>query len=255
MIKLYYVVMESVLEDEIIYDFEHLPCWGISVFNVPVRIEVNGELRDYAANTAVVYAPGQKCKILSSNHYYSEDWIRFECDEPYMTDAFLPFGIPFTITNPYNIKDLFRLIAYENIAGFQSREMSINQLMTVLLNKLHEFAVQQPISPLIQELIKLHDDIYLNPGKKWTVPNMANEHNLSVGYLHTAYKEFYGISCMNDVINSRIQHAKQLLEYSSYSIKEMADICGYNNSEHFSRQFSKIVGVSLIEYRRNCKKR
>ena len=53
-----------------------------------------------------------------------------------------------------------------------------------------------------------------------------------------------------DIIQSRIKRAKYLLRNENNTIKEISDICGYNNEEHFLRQFKKTTGVTPSDYRK-----
>ena len=59
----------------------------------------------------------------------------------------------------------------------------------------------------------------------------------------------FGISCMDDVINSRILLAKEYLIHSTQSIAEVSFICGYNNVEHFCRQFKQMEGYTPGAFR------
>lgn len=78
---------------------------------------------------------------------------------------------------------------------------------------------------------------------------MANLLHVSTGYFHTLYRNTFGITCMDDVIQTRLSMAKDYLRYSATPIQTIASICGYKNVEHFSWQFKKCVGMSPREYR------
>ena len=54
------------------------------------------------------------------------------------------------------------------------------------------------------------------------------------------------------MIDSRIQAASELLTSTRKSIEEVAEICGYHNTEHFVRQFRKKNGITPAKYRKNC---
>ena len=70
---------------------------------------------------------------------------------------------------------------------------------------------------------------------------------MSTGHLHLLYKQKFGLSCMDDVIASRIRKAKDLLIYTDHSIVEICEQCGYQNLEHFCRQFHKNTYSHLSE--------
>jgi YesN/AraC family two-component response regulator len=78
---------------------------------------------------------------------------------------------------------------------------------------------------------------------------MAEKLNISVGYLEEIYKNTFGVTCMEDVISSRINLAKKYLLYDHYSIAEIVTLCGYRNIEHFFRQFKKITGITPNRFR------
>lgn len=73
---------------------------------------------------------------------------------------------------------------------------------------------------------------------------MAKIISISPGYLQFIYKKLFGLSCMDDVIHSRIRLAKEYLRHELYTVAEIADRCGYRNVEHFCRQFKQMTGSS-----------
>ena len=56
---------------------------------------------------------------------------------------------------------------------------------------------------------------------------------------------------MTDVINGKIEKAKEILSETGCTVSQVAAMCGYDNEEHFMRQFKKIVGVTPTGYRKN----
>ena len=72
---------------------------------------------------------------------------------------------------------------------------------------------------------------------------------LSSIYFQELYKKAFGISCGADIINSRIENARRLLSETAYTIEQIAERCGYNNSIHFSRQFKQVMGAAPSKWR------
>lgn len=74
---------------------------------------------------------------------------------------------------------------------------------------------------------------------------MAAKLHLSSSHLQALYHRQFGSSCMDNVIEGRLRRAQDLLEYSEYSIRDISEQCGYNNVEHFCRQFRQHIGCTL----------
>ena len=45
--------------------------------------------------------------------------------------------------------------------------------------------------------------------------------------------------------------AMQLLRHTDFKVQEIALHCGYNNENHFMRQFKEKIGVTALQYRKN----
>ena len=255
MIKLQYVVLDQKLDETYIYPY---PYGGnmylLVVFQTSVNIKVNHTLATYPPNTVILYQPHQAIYYEASGEPLIIDWMTFSCDEDFIAkDDFIPFGVPFSYQNFYNIHSYYALLAYENIAGYKNREYAINQLLHLLLSRLHDIAYSNQTNPYQTALNTLRDEIYRFPELDWSLHNMTAKLNVSTRLMQKLYKETYGISCMNDVIQSRISRAKQLLISTDLTVAEIADRCGYNNVEHFCRQFYKHTSCTAGEFRKKAR--
>ncbi len=54
---------------------------------------------------------------------------------------------------------------------------------------------------------------------------------------------------MSDVISRKIEKAKEILSETDCTVSRVASMCGYDNEEHFMRQFKRIVGMTPTSYR------
>jgi len=79
---------------------------------------------------------------------------------------------------------------------------------------------------------------------------MAADVSMSRSYFQHIYREVFGVSCMTDVISGKIEKAKEILSETACTVSQVAAMCGYENEEHFMRQFKKIVGVTPTGYRK-----
>ena len=101
------------------------------------------------------------------------------------------------------------------------------------------------------ELLWLRQLLDKSPQRSWTIEEMSSITKLSAGYMQTAYKKQFGISCMQDVVRMRTELAKEYLRNTKLSVLEISTLCGYNNVEHFTRQFKTQTLKTPLEFRKN----
>ena len=80
---------------------------------------------------------------------------------------------------------------------------------------------------------------------------MAQRVHLSPSRVYPIYKKLFGISPNADLINARINSAKNRLINSGDKIEDIAESLGYRNITHFIRQFKENTGMSPGQYRKN----
>lgn len=78
----------------------------------------------------------------------------------------------------------------------------------------------------------------------------AQQLNISSPYLNECVKNITGYSVSHNIQQRVILEAKRLLYYSEKSVKEIATELGYNDYPYFSRLFTKVAGMSALEFRK-----
>tara|TARA_Y100001960_G_scaffold320484_1_gene393432 strand:+ start:734 stop:1750 length:1017 start_codon:yes stop_codon:yes gene_type:complete len=108
-------------------------------------------------------------------------------------------------------------------------------------------------------------DIQLDAAKQFMLTHMSDsslspkiiskELGISVRYLHWIFKESKEQETVSQYLTrKRLELAQLLLATSNnslYSVTEVAFMCGFNDSTHFSRRFKQGVGISPSQYRIN----
>lgn len=245
-----YVEYDAMHKENFVFDVpEGHDCWLLVLTQTPAVFLVDNEYKTYPPNCAVLYKPNQRIYYRACEKQYVNDWVRFETDESYVMNTPLPTGVPFPVQDHSYCHKLFQLLVTENILENAYRNVTIDHLLRILFNKLLESHDYKNISDLDKKLYQLKQKIYRNPNRDWTVKEMANVLNVSMGYLELIYKNTFGVTCIEDVINARIQLAKEYLSYDNYTINEIAILCGYRSMEHFYRQFKKITGLTPKRFR------
>ncbi len=73
--------------------------------------------------------------------------------------------------------------------------------------------------------------------------------HLAPTYFHRQFSALFGLSPFQYMLNQRLNRARQLLSSTSLSIKEIAEMVGYDNSLYFSRVFTTQLGIPPSRYR------
>jgi AraC-like DNA-binding protein len=81
-----------------------------------------------------------------------------------------------------------------------------------------------------------------------TVSALADMCGMSEVYFRRLFLGVYGVSPKEYIIQKRIEYAKSLLRSGSFSVAQTAELCGYAEPCHFSREFTKRAGVAPSRY-------
>lgn len=122
--------------------------------------------------------------------------------------------------------------------------------ITALRNKVHHYdtdhEVKDTYPPLIDALKYIEKHFSKNPSLRDTARavGVSSSHlsKMFTSKLNTNYSTF-----LNE---EKINHAQKLLVNSGLSMVEVAQACGYTNSNYFSDVFKKILGISPLKFRK-----
>lgn len=197
----------------------------------------------------VVFKPGQKHLYRAAENTYMDDWMHIETDIDVFGE-FFPFGYPVRLGNRELYYQLFHLLYDTFFMGDTGNNTVCHHLLIAFCEMLRQEAKVTETSNLYYELIELRKEIYRHPELPWKVTDMAKRLNICDGYLQMLYKKYFQISCMKDVIESRLETAEELLLSGNKPIVQISEECGYSNQEHFIRQFQKKYGSTPGKYRK-----
>ena len=77
-----------------------------------------------------------------------------------------------------------------------------------------------------------------------TLKELANKFHYSEAFFSKLFKKHFGKSFSDLIREFKLASAKQLLQYSNCTIKEVCEIVGYNSISAFSRAYKEHYGVS-----------
>ena len=80
--------------------------------------------------------------------------------------------------------------------------------------------------------------------------NLADSVGYSYHHFRHIFKDSYGISPKQYILNVRMNHAKLLLQQRNLSVREVAQMCGFKSDSQFIAAFKQHTGLSPLSYKR-----
>ena len=133
------------------------------------------------------------------------------------------------------------------------RDMRLNEQLTSLLTCLMEESWHpdfQQTHGKKKDLMEIRSYLDENYTKKITLDQLSERYFINKYYLTRIFREQFGVSINNYILEKRITHAKQLLRFTDQTVEEIGEACGMGALYYYSRMFKKIEGVSPSEYRK-----
>lgn len=83
-----------------------------------------------------------------------------------------------------------------------------------------------------------------------SINDVAGKVGISYDYLRHQFRDTYGISMKQHLLNTKIEQSTQFLIYSPLSLKQIAEECGFENERYFSTSFKHHTGSTPGEFRK-----
>lgn len=222
--------------------------------------ELNGSEIHSAPDSFILFSEGTPQFYRADGGPFSNDWFHFSYDQDddrFFASLDIQTDKVMNIGNLNSLSLLIKNMCYEhystNLFRADSEELYMKLFFLKLSEIIHRLS-DSNVASYYDKLNLLRTKIYSQPFNDWSVDWLSHELTLSKSYFQHLYKDYFGVSVMSDVINSRIEHAKYMLSTTDISVKDIAQMCGYNNEIHFMRQFKSKTGVTPSQYRENISK-
>jgi AraC family transcriptional regulator of arabinose operon len=149
-------------------------------------------------------------------------------------------------------KALFRKIIQElQLCRYGYEDYIVSLFKDILLLVDRQQHEQKKTTGNVQEQIE-RAAAYFNENynTKISIDDYAESLHISTnGFIHN-FKQYAGMSPAQYILSLRMVNAQSLLERTTYNIKEISEIVGYENPLYFSRVFKKEIGKSPAQYRK-----
>ncbi len=162
-----------------------------------------------------------------------KDFVNYS---PFLDERIKIFGSIYkTLESGYSLDNL----TYSNISfSYFLASLSFTDKFASARHVIEKDAVDFSI-----EFMQNHLDVQL------TLESLASSINLSVSHYSSIFRKKTGYSPVVYFNHLKIQHACQYLQFTTLRINEIASKLGIDDAYYFSRMFTKIMGISPLEYR------
>lgn len=167
---------------------------------------------------------------------------------------FLPFHIFELSSHRDVILPLLQTILKELEKQKDFHEEICQHYLSILLLQVQRitgqnFTVSMP-SPIPYECEKAKAYMEKHFRESITLDLLAEITHWDKFYFSHQFSSAYGISPINYLLKQRVEHSRQLLETTDYSITQIAEASGFSSQNYFSQTFKKSTGMSPREYRK-----
>lgn len=233
----------------------------------------DGMTYQFEENDIALITPGLRhenaCISKEGMEYFC---VHFDIDDPEIQQQLLMYcPIQFQRENPQYEKIANILLEYVSLlnqATFTIKDkLRVEMLLLDLVNSLLEYAEAEQIkidhsdnnSLILAKSIA--ENIQRNFRKFTEYPTEEHRYLLTMDYVAESliiskssmlksFKKVYGMSPKQYLDQLKYNEAKFLLHQPKLSVHEIAEIIGYQNASHFTRQFKTWSGMSPKDYRK-----
>lgn len=174
--------------------------------------------------------------------------------------------IKIVILSAYNEFEYARKAIDCNVRGYLLKPIMKNDFIELMSKLAKEGYPEERVLAAPEEELSQHTEAqpkeknkYVQFAKKYVQEHYAE--NLSLKdisqeiYIHEAYlsklfNEDVGEGFSSYVNRIRIEHAKKLMRYTDYQLKDISDLVGFQSHSYFNRVFKQHVGVSPLVFRK-----
>ncbi|MBU9728115.1 AraC family transcriptional regulator [Diplocloster modestus] len=195
-------------------------------------------------NTMVTY-------LADETDPWEYSWVGFsgQCCEDILENIGLSASLPvYTTIDPEKSAAYMRQILESKYLN-AGREFAIAGAFLSFLSTV-KGNIRRPEDSELNDTAALATDyIFRNFSYDISVDDVAHAACVSRATLYRVFKECFGVSVQQYLMDVRISTAAEMLSTTEYSINEIVYSCGFSNYQYFIRLFQKKKGISPSQYR------
>lgn len=127
----------------------------------------------------------------------------------------------------------------------------IYEMLALYFNRTEEDLNKCPFLADHENVVKIKkakDIIVANMVNPPSLPELAEQVDISLKKLKMGFKELYGDSVYSFLLDYKMEFARKLLETGNYNVNEVGHEVGYSTSSHFIAAFRKKFGITPKQF-------
>lgn len=153
----------------------------------------------------------------------------------------LPAMLAFQVGETY-MSQISSLVSSESIG------LLISQAVFDLTRRVSSLKINRHSDNLLMDAIRFIQENHTRP---LTVSEVADHVGYNRNYLSRKFRKELHFDITSFIRKCRLEHAKELLAYSSKSISEISSYLCFSSQSHFQNTFKKALGMTPLEYRKS----
>ncbi|BCJ94014.1 hypothetical protein acsn021_15830 [Anaerocolumna cellulosilytica] len=224
----------------------------------PSTFVINKEVFTVSAPSVILIDNFVPHKYFPNGAKYVDDYLHFAVKDrtEFLKELTYPLNKPIQVSKDSCISRTLKEIAEENSKNkYWNRitDLLIHLLMIRVAEQYDLLQQENTCLPHYEDLNSVRNLILNSPEKTWTIEELAAKAHLSQAYFQVMYKKAFGVTCITDVIQTKITCAKELLTSTDLPVKRIAQELGYSEVYHFIRQFKKSTDLTPGAFRKKVR--
>ena len=222
------------------------------------RLLTSSGLINVIPDECLIYPPQAPQRLEAGSNGLIEDFIYFIGSDAgaIISTLALPLNSVFRVKRPAFINEALSAIrdetSYQELHWQRYATLKATEFMVLMARNVETNSEKLALSAIKGEqrrlLAEVRRKVHNTAESHWTVAAMAKMAHMSDPRFYALYKEFFGKSPIEDLIQTRLGEACYLLSNTAMPVKEVAGRTGFRDVYYFSQLFRKRIGCPPGKY-------
>jgi AraC family transcriptional regulator of arabinose operon len=215
---------------------------------------VEGNMSLIESGDLLLYQPGEAYELLINGELISSGDYYLFCRGKWIDAWWLRSKKPTKVRIPLHegMLTIWRQLNIELAKHNQKNKEMLDYYLRILCLQIDQHIMEQTSHPLGTNsylAYRMKHYIEAHSTSSITLEQVARHVGLSVSRAVHLYKAVFDQSIMQHTIEVRLATAKERILYSSFTLEQIAESCGYASYSYFHRMFRAHFGISPKDYR------